>query len=839
MRSLSNRSLYVVLIGLTSLGGACSDGSDPGPGAGGAATHAASMTGSTTGVGGGGGGGGTGGLGGGSGGQGGDDQLDCPPTPPPSTGLYAADATGVTFTLETGLLRLEVCNESIIRVQYTTASSLPDKTSLSVNAMWGTRRFCVAENAGAVSIATSRLKVNVDTTKGLVTYADLNDNVILSEDSKAVTPATVEGVSSNRVETVFNSPADEALFGLGQHQDGVMNCKGTTRHVINANTAINVPLLVSNRGYGIFWDNYSASEFDGAKSNSTKYSYVSEAGEMLDYYFFYGPSIDQVVARYRTATGAAPLFPKWAYGLFQSKDKYGSQAELLSVKDGYRNKSIPVDCIVQDWDYWSPYAWGSHFMDEARYPDPASLIAQMHEANVHTMISIWPLYQYVGTERKAGELANYTALDEIGALYASGGAHHFYDTFNPDARALVYQQIHDRLLEPHGWDGIWADNTEPQGYPDSVNVRAADTALGKGALYVNAYPLAHAAGLYEHWRTIGPNEKRVYILTRSAFAGQQRYATTCWSGDINSDFATYARQIPAGLNFALAGMPYWTTDIGGYWGHSVDWTTSANNELFTRWFQYGAFSPIFRIHGGGSRELYSNSWSDATKANLLKIDDLRYRLMPYIYSLAWKVFSDGYTIMRHLVFDYPDDANVFNVKDQFLFGPAFLVNPVTTARATSRSVYLPAGTWYDFWKGSTTDGGRTVSVATPLSELPLFVKAGSIVPMGPSIQYATQSIDPLEIRIDRGQDGAFTLYEDEGDSYDYEDGQSSLIPFTWDDSDKKLTIGARTGSYNGMPASRTFKIVWVGSDHGTGVDVTAAADQTVTYDGSEVVVTAN
>ncbi|KYF76621.1 hypothetical protein BE11_10645 [Sorangium cellulosum] len=783
-------------------------------------------------------GGGGGGGGGGSGGQGGGDQLECPPAPP-ETGPYAIDASGVTFNLEGGLLRLEVCNESIIRVQYATAPSLPDKTSLSVNNTWGTPSFCVTESSGIVTITTSRLKASVDTTSGLVTYADLNDDVLLSEDSKTLTPVTVEGVSTNRVETVFDSPADEALFGLGQHQDGVMNRKGTTRRILNVNTEINIPMLVSNRGYGVFWDNYSTSEFDGTEANDTKYSYVSEAGEMVDYYFFYGPSIDQVVARYRAATGAAPLFPKWAYGLFQSKDKYGSQSELLRVKDGYRNNNIPVDCIVQDWDYWTPHAWGSHFMDQGRYPDPAALIDEMHEDNVHTMISIWPLYQRVNTERKAGEMDNYKALDQIGALFASGGTHHFYDTLNPAARALVYQQIHDRLLEPHGWDGIWADNTEPQGYPDRVDVRAADTALGKGALYVNAYPLGHAQGLYENWRTTGPKDKRVYVLSRSAFAGQQRYATTCWSGDINSDFPTYTRQIPAGLNFSLAGMPYWTTDIGGYWGHNVDWTTSANNELFTRWFQYGAFSPIFRIHGGGSRELYSNSWSAATKANLLKIDNLRYRLMPYIYSLAWKVTSEGYTMMRHLVFDYPDDEKVFNIKDQFLFGPAFLVNPVTTAGATSRSVYLPAGTWYDFWTGSTTDGGRTASVPAPLSEIPLFVKAGSIVPMGPDIQYATQSIDPVEIRIYAGQDGSFTMYEDEGDGYDYEGGEYSTIPLTWDESARKLTIGARTGSYSGMPASRTFKIVWVGSNHGAGVGVTAAADQVVAYDGSEVVVTAN
>ena len=784
---------------------------------------------------------GSGGDSGGSAGQAGSagdagGPLICP-TPPPTNGPYVADETGVTFTLNGGRLRLQVCKEDILRVEYTTASAIPDKASLSVNKDWGKPSFCVAETSGTVTITTSRLKAKVDTTDGLVTYTDLNDAVILSEDAKSVSPATVEGVSTHRIQTTFDSPADEALFGLGQHQDNVMNRKGTNRHILNVNTEINVPLLVSNRGYGIFWDNYSMSDFYGRESNNTKYRYASEAGEMVDYYFFYGPSIDKVIALYRTATGAAPLFPKWAYGLFQSKDKYGSQSELLAVKNGYRNNGIPVDCIVQDWDYWTPYAWGSHFMDERRYPNPASLINEMHGANVHAMISIWPLYRSTGSG-KAGELDNYNALKNAGALFDSGGTHHFYDTFDAAARTLVYQQIYDRLLAAHGWDAIWADNTEPQPYPDSVNVRAADTALGKGALYLNAYPLQHAKGLYERWRAIGPNQKRVYVLTRSAFAGQQRYATTCWSGDINSDFQTFAKQVPAGLNFSLAGMPYWTTDIGGYWGHNVDWTTSANNELFTRWFQYGAFCPIFRIHGGGSRELYGSSWNATTKANLLKIDNLRYRLMPYVYSLAWKVTSEGYTMMRHLVFDYPSDAKVFNVKDQFLFGPALLVSPVTSAGATTRSVYFPAGTWYDFWTGSTTAGGSSVSVNAPLSQIPLFVKAGSVVPMGPNIQYATQSMDPLEIRIYKGQDGSFTLYEDQADGYDYESGKYSQIPLAWRESTQELTIGARTGSYPGMPVNRTFNIVWVGQNHGSGVEIVTAPDKVVHYDGSAVVVSA-
>jgi len=830
--------------GATSTGGVSSAG---GAGAsGGLGTGGASGGAGTVGGGGGGGGALGGGVGGdagsagaqaGGGAGGGAPALQCPPETAP-VAPYVVDQQGITFTLQTGKLRLDVCDDDVLHVRYFTAAELPKTTSLSVNAEWKPTPFCTSESDGVVTVTTSRIKAKVDTTKGLVSYFDSTDALVLAEDGKSLTPATVEGSATNKVETIFKSPADEGLFGLGQHQDSVVNRKGSNRRLLNANTEIALPLLVSSKGYGIFWDNYSASDFYGGEANNTKYRYVSEAGQLVDYYFFYGPTIDGVIANYREATGAAPMMPKWAYGLFQSKDKYGSQTEILAVKDGYRKNKIPVDVIVQDWDYWTPYAWGSHFMDETRYPDPAALISQLHTENVHTMISIWPLYQTVSSPKKAGELDNYNALDAVHAILPSGGSHHFYDTFSAEARKLVYRQIYDRLRGKYGWDSIWADNTEPQAYPDPLNLRAADTALGKGALNINAYPLQHNKALYEGWREVGPMTKRVYVLTRSAFAGQQRYATACWSGDIDCNFPTFVKQVPAGLGFSISGMPYWTTDIGGYFGHNTNWSTAENNELFARWFQFGAFCPIFRVHGGGARELYGNQWSAATKANLLTFDELRYRLMPYVYSLAWQVTSQGYTIQRHLVFDYQNDPKVFGIKDQYLFGPAFLVNPVTSAGATSRSVYLPSGTWYDFWTGSTTMGGKTIDAPAPLTQMPLYVKAGSIVPMGPKIQYATESADPIELRVYPGQDGAFTLYEDAGDTYDYENGAYAQIPFSWDETSQQLTIGARAGSYTGMLASRTFNVVWVAANHGAGGGVTATPDQVVKYDGTAMVVSA-
>jgi alpha-D-xyloside xylohydrolase len=595
---------------------------------------------------------------------------------------------------------------------------------------------------------------------------------------------------------------------------------------------IHIATMVSSKGYGFLWDNYSTSNF---ASTGTATSFTSEAGEGVDYYFFYGPTLDQVIAGYRTATGGAPMFPKWAYGLFHSKDKYARQSELLAVKDGYRNNKIPIDCIVQDWDYWSPAGWGSHVMDPGRYPDPKAMLEQFHKANIHGMISIWPVFQNKNN-------ANFDELNKAGFLLDSGGSsgHQFFDTYDPEAQKMFWRQQNEQLVSKYGWDGIWADNTEPQDYPaGTINRASANTALGKMALVVNAFPIGHAKALYEGWRSTGPKEKRIYVLTRSATAGQQRYGCTMWSGDINCDFPTYAKQIPGGLNFMASGFPYWTTDIGGYWGHEgrIDWTTAASNEMFTRWFQYGTFSPIFRIHGGGSRELYGNQWSAATKANLLKFDNLRYRLMPYIYSLAWRVTNEGYTIMRPLVFDYQSDSTLFDIKDQFLFGPALMINPVTSAGATSRSVTLPTGTWYDFWTGATKEGGNKVTMDAPLSSIPILVKAGSILPMGPMIQYATESTDPLEIRIYKGKDGSFTLYDDAGDGYDYETGKYATIQLTWNDAEAKLTVGARKGSYTGMLESRTFNVVLVGPEKGVGIDVAATPDKTIKYDGSETSVT--
>ena len=536
----------------------------------------------------------------------------------------SVDAAGVAFTVGSGKMKVYVCKEDIIRVQYTSTSTFPKKDSLSISNKWTTPTpFCASEAAGVVTITTSRMKAKINISTGLVSYTDLAGKDLVAETKKTTTTATVEGTSTFKVETDFTSTADEGLFGLGQRQDGNMNMKGKTARIYNDNMWINVPVLVSSKGYGLFWDNYSTSNYT---STGTATTYISDAGEGVDYYFFYGPSMDQVIAAYRIATGGTPLFPKWAYGLFHSKDKYQSQKEILDVKDGYRNAKIPLDAIVQDWEYWLPAGRGTHIMDATRYPDPKAMMEQLHAANVHGMISIWPLYQIKDDQGNAMTNPNYDAMKAGGFLLPPGtSGNNYYDTYSADARALAWKQQNEQLVSKYNWDGIWADNTEPQDFPGgSIDREGSTTALGKMALVINAYPLGHSQMVYDGWRSSGPKDKRVYILTRSAFVGQQRYATTMWSGDIDCDFKTFGRQTPAGLNIAAAGIPYWTTDIGGYWGHPgrVDWTTAASNEEFTRWFQFGAFNPIFRIHGGGSRELYGDQWSAATKANLLKFDNL-------------------------------------------------------------------------------------------------------------------------------------------------------------------------------------------------------------------------
>jgi len=887
------------------------------------------------------------------------------------------DSHGAVISLQHGALRLDAFAPRVIHIQYSADGKFAPQRVPTVIAAPQPPKFHLDEGADAVTLVSPEVQARVDRKTGSVTFLNSAGKTILAEEQggRTLTPITLAGptpASAFQSKQVFALPADEAVYGLGQHQDGYLDYRGTSVTLEQVNREVAVPFMVSSRGYGLLWNNPAHTEinaggerspipavslfdddgkpggltghyFKGAnfetetskrqdaqidfnwntvpppgqdlnqysvrwtgtiqaqaagdytfitaaddgihlwiddkqvindwadhpvttdvakvhfEANSRhkirmeyyqagggaevhltwvrpdanpQLSWASEAADGIDYYFFYGPSIDQVMADYRHATGNAPMPPKWGLGYWQSKEKYNTQQEWLDIAAEYRNRKDPIDNIVQDWFYWDPSPWGSHKFDPKRFPDPAAAIAALHDQyNMHFMISVWGKFN-PGTPTNQSE--NYNLLNSKGYLYPENvNSDRFYDAFNPAARTLYWDLMRDQIFNK-GVDAWWLDASEPE-----VNMqafRATQTEAGLGAQVLNAWPLMHTTAVSEGQLKAAP-DKRVFILTRSAYAGQQRTGAATWSGDITASWQVFANQIPAGLNFGLSGIPYWTTDIGAFF---VNYPGGHDNpeyrELYTRWFQFGAFCPIFRSHGTNtSREMWQ--FGPETEKTLLKYDNLRYRLMPYIYSQAWQVTSHGGTIMRALVMDFPGDVTARESKDEFLFGPSILVCPVTKYQAASRDVILPKGTdWTDFWTGKSYKGGQTVSSATPIDTMPLFVRSGSIVPMGPYLQYAAEKpADPIELRVYPGADASFTLYEDEGDNNNYERGKYATIPLAWNERRKTLTIGERSGSFPGMLAKRTFHIVLVKPDTGVGVEAVEAA-KTVIYEGKTVTV---
>ena len=742
-------------------------------------------------------------------------------------------ADGVAFTMKTGTLKVQVCSDSIIRVRYSATSSFPNQPDYVVTkANWPASKWTMQSAHDAVTVSTSRLKVKIARQDAGVTYSDADGKQLVNEASRKLTPIKVNGEDTYRAESFINIyGSQEALYGLGQHQSGVWNYRGESVDVSQDNTNIAVPMLVSSKGYGIFWNNASRSRVNNRFAN---YLYISsEVADVIDYYFIYGPETDKIVAAYRELTGQAPMFGKWAYGFWQCKNRYKSQEEILGVARKYRELHLPADNIVQDWFWWNHK--GEHVFNK-NYPYPKGMVDDLHKENFHLMISVWPFFEPGSTV--------YDEMDKRGwfvdkfkfakpPYHTSGMA--VYDATNPEARKY-YWDLMNKALFNIGLDAWWLDTTEPETEGQEENILLGHKlAIGSGDRYVNLFPLMTTGAVYDGQRSAS-DLKRVFILSRSAFAGAQRNAVTAWSGDINSDFFSFRRQIPAGLNYSLSGLPYWTTDIGGFVSGNPD--DPDFRELFIRWFQYASFCPIFRVHGTRTTD-QNELWSYGSEAQkiLASFDRLRYRLLPYIYSLAWKTTSDGYTPMRPLVMDFRGDIRAENIGDQFMYGPAFLVNPVTEPAASTRRLYLPKAHWYDFWSGTTADGGRVIDGAAPLERMPLYIRAGSILPMGPDIEWSTQKpADPIELRVYHGADGDFTLYEDENDTYSYEKGVYATIPFHWDDARQVLTVGQRTGKFPGMLSTRTFRIVFVGENHGVGVGVTDEPDKTVQYSGDNVTV---
>ena len=929
-------------------------------------------------------------------------------TLPEASGAAPPERTGdgVVVAVEEGLLKVELCASNVVRVAAARSREFLDRRSLVA----GKRRcetppFEVDTRSGRTTLSTSDLKVEVDLGRGRVRFLDKDGRTILAEreGGRTMSPATVQGESTHHVRQVWDPVPGEGLYGLGQHQLGLMKIGGYDIDLWQHNVTAVVPVLVSSEGYAVLWDNTSYTRFgdlrefeevpaeqlldaagqrggltgtyhagdafdrevatrvdpridvevpgsakdpnlrihpdlppqgpisvrwegfvqartpgyhqlrtfsnggikmwvddelvvdhwrqgwlpwydlarvlltperrhrirlewtkdQGAETMQLRWktppredvgtSLWSEVGDGVDYYFLYGPALDRVVAGYRRVSGEAPMMPRWAFGLWQSRERYKTAREVLDVVSEFRSRKIPLDVIVQDWFYWKEDAWGSHEFDPERFPDPEGWIKRIHdELQARLMISVWPKF-YPGTD-------NFEALREGGHVYEStlkagftdwvgpGHPYAFYDAFSDGGRRIFWSQV-ERALLAKGIDAWWMDATEPdlvQPMPhlDAQREYMHPTAMGTGARMLNAYSLVNSEGVYEGQREAAP-DRRVFILTRSAFAGQQRYASATWSGDVTSTWTAFRQQIPAGLGMSLSGIPYWTHDIGGFSvpGRFAREDPSPEDaeewrELNTRWFQYGAFTPLTRVHG---QYPYREMWhfggeSHPAYQTQLKFDRLRYRMLPYVYSLAGAVTHEAGTIMRPLVMDFPGDARARTIGDQFLFGPAILVSPVTTYKARSRLVYLPQGAdWYDFWTGRHLPGGQAVEAPAPYESLPLHVRAGSIVPFGPELQRTDEKpADPITLFVYTGADGAFSLYEDDGVSYAYETGQLATIPMRWSEEERALTIGVRRGSFPGMLAKRTFEIVFVTRGEPVGFSYTPSAARTVAYDGKAV-----
>jgi alpha-D-xyloside xylohydrolase len=576
---------------------------------------------------------------------------------------------------------------------------------------------------------------------------------------------------------------------------------------------------------------------------------TSEVGQAIDYYFIAGGDLDDVVAGYRQLTGKAVLAPRWAYGFWQSRQRYETADQILSVLKEYRTRNLPLDNVVMDWRYWKDPEWGSHRFDETRFPDPKGMIDQIHAQHAHFMISVWPKF-YPTTEHfkeldKAGFMYHRNldqgAVDWVGPGYANS----FYNPYTKAARDIYWRQIKESL-KGFGVDAWWLDASEPDMHSNldvpERTLRMSPTALGPGAEYFNSYSLPHTEGVYEG-ELAGAPDVRPFILTRSGFAGLQRNGAAVWSGDVVARWDDLRDQISAGVNLSMSGIPNWTTDIGGFSvekryesqdpAHVEEW-----RELNLRWFQFGAFSPVFRSHGEAPyREIYNLApeGSEVYRA-LAWYDELRYRLMPYVYTTAADTYHHDGSIMRGLVMDFPADPAARKVNDEYLFGRSFLVAPVTQFKARTRSVYLPTGaTWYDFESGKAYVGGGNIEAPAPLARMPLFVKAGAIVPMGPVQQYVGEKPDaPITLVVFTGRDGRFELYEDDGLSNGYQRGAYSRIPIAWNDATGRLTIGARSGSFKGMVERRTFRVRFIRDGvRPTDFDV---ADATVDYAGQLVTV---
>lgn len=778
---------------------------------------------------------------------------------------YQKTDLGFTTKVNGTVIEMQLYSPGIVRVVKSPVGSSFTKESLSVIKAPQKTTFSIRQQGEILTLKSEKLSVSINLKSGEITYYSHEGRSLLKERKEGVrfTSFNDAGNSTYKVSQSFILDKDEAIYGLGQQQGGKMVQRNLKLNMVQGNTDDYIPFFQSVKGYGIFWDNYSPTVF---QDNQESTSFQSDVGDCIDYYFMYGGNADAVIACMRDLSGQAPMFPLWTYGFWQSKERYKSQDELLNVVKKYRELKVPLDGIIQDWQYWgNNYLWNAMEFLNADFPNPQKMVNDVHSLNAHMIISIWNSFgpqtkQYRELE-KIKALFNFTTWPQSGSEkwppnrdYPSGVR--VYDPYNPEARRIYWNYL--QKMYSLGMDGWWMDSSEP----DHLDFKPSDfdnqTYLGSFRKVRNAFPLMTVGGVYTNQRRID-SSKRVFILTRSAFAGQQRYGANTWSGDVTASWDALRNQISAGLNFSLCGIPYWNSDIGGFFlsRYPRKLEDPEYRELYARWLEFGIFTPMMRSHGADApREIYQfGKKGDKVYDAIEKFINLRYRFLPYIYSTSWEVTANQSSMMRALVMDFAADKNALDINDQYMFGKSLLVSPVTSAMyikpvarggdtiqaedfstIKAKETYLPTGTaWYDFWTGEKFQGGRKVNKETPIDVIPLYVKAGSIIPIGPEVQYAEEKKwDNLEIRIYPGANGSFVLYEDEHDNYNYEKGVYATITFHWDDKKKTLSIGDRAGAFPGMLESRKFNIVIVNRGKGGGENTASEPDQVITYTGKKI-----
>ncbi len=773
--------------------------------------------------------------------------------------------SGIKATISQIDLEIQFFSPSIARIIKAPEGRPFSKESLSVIKTPQQTAFSAKQQSGALHLKTENLTVSLDLQSGQISFYSGAGALLLREKAGSATfiPFNDSGNPTFQVRQAFTLDNDEAIYGLGQQQTGKMVQRNLTLHMIQGNTDDYIPFFQSVKGYGVFWDNYSPTLFSDTLSSTT---FQSEVGDGIDYYFLYGANADGVIRGMRDLTGQAPMFPLWTYGYWQSKERYKSQTEVVDVVKKYRELGVPIDGIIQDWQYWgNNYLWNAMEFLTPEFNNPQRMVDEVHQLNAHMAISIWnsfgPHTKPYRDLEKIGALMDFTTWPMSGSDrwppnfdYPSGVR--VYDPYHPKARDIYWKHLNAGIFSL-GMDGWWLDSSEPDHHQFKPSDLDNKTYLGSFRKVRNAFPLMTVGGLYDHQRAAS-TDKRVFILTRSGFAGQQRYGANTWSGDVVASWEALRNQISAGLNWSLCGIPYWNSDIGGFflWNYPKKLEDPEYRELYVRWLEFGAFCPMMRSHGTDApREIYQfGKKGDKAYDAIEKFIRLRYRLLPYIYSTSWQVTAHQSSMMRALVMDFPKDARVWDINDQYLFGQSLLIAPVTQPmyikqvvqnRDTSyvedfqtvktKETYLPSGAdWYDFWTGEKQEGGKQVSKEAPLDILPIYVKAGSILPIGPEVQFAEEEKwDHLEIRVYPGADGQFVLYEDENEHYHYEKGAFSTIAFDWNNNRKTLTIQDRGGSFPGMLQNRTFHIVLVGARHGVGEHQSARPDRIIPYTGKK------